>query len=118
MNGSPPGWTCSNDSGRTGKSQGPTTEENGVDVVLLDLGRFGSWIARELRQRGYRMLGVDIDPELVRRREGDDYAVRYGDAEDPVFLATLPLGQVRWVLSSVREKPVNLAFERHIDKGR
>ena len=56
------------------------------------------------------MLGVDFDPDLVRRHKGHGYAVRYGDAEDPEFLVTLPLGQVRWVLSSVREMPVNLAL--------
>jgi Kef-type K+ transport system membrane component KefB len=91
-------------------AQDSTTEGNGIDVVLFGLGRFGSRMARELRQRGHRVLGVDFDPELVRRRQGDDYAVRYGDAEDLEFFATLPLGQVRWVLSSVREKPVNLAL--------
>jgi Kef-type K+ transport system membrane component KefB len=86
------------------------TEENGADVILFGQGRFGSGIARELRQRGYRVLGVDFDPDLVRRQGENGYAVRYGDAEDPEFLATLPLGQVRWVLSSVREMPVNLAL--------
>jgi len=86
------------------------TEESGADVILFGQGRFGSGIARELRQRGYRVLGVDFDPDLVRRQGENGYAVRYGDAEDPEFLATLPLGQVRWVLSSVREMPVNLAL--------
>ncbi len=81
-----------------------------IDVILFGLGRFGAAIARELRQRGYRVLGVDFDPDLVRRHEGLGYAVRYGDAEDPEFLATLPLGEVRWVLSSLRELPVNLAL--------
>ncbi len=88
------------------------TEESGADVILFGQGRFGSGIARELRQRGYRVLGVDFDPDLVRRQGENGYAVRYGDAEDPEFLATLPLGQVRWVLSSVREMPVNLALLR------
>lgn len=87
-----------------------TREENRVDVILFGLGRFGSGIARELRQRGHRLLDVDFDPDLVRRQEGRDYTVRYGDAEDPEFLATLPLGQARWVLSCVREMPVNLAL--------
>ncbi len=85
-------------------------EQSGYDVVLFGLGRFGAGIARELRQRGHRVLGVDFDPDLVRRLEGQGYEVRYGDAEDPEFLATLPLAQVRWVLSSLREMPVNLAL--------
>ncbi len=87
-----------------------TADESEVDVILFGLGRFGSGIARELRQRGHRVLGVDFDPDLVRRQGGNGYAVRYGDAEDPEFLASLPLGQVRWILSSVREMPINLAL--------
>ena len=89
---------------------GLAADENGVDIILFGLGRFGSGIAGELQQRGQRVLGVDFDPDLVRRQEGNGYTVRYGDAEDPEFLASLPLGQVSWVLSSVREMPVNLAL--------
>ncbi|NOQ80822.1 MAG: sodium:proton exchanger [Gammaproteobacteria bacterium] len=87
-----------------------SAEESGVDVILFGMGRFGSGIASELRQRGHRVLGVDFDPVLVRQQDGNIYAVRYGDAEDPEFLASLPLGQVGWVLCSVREMPVNLAL--------
>lgn len=85
-------------------------EDGGCDVILFGLGRFGSGIARELQQRGYRVLGVDFDPELVRRHEAEGYAIYYGDAEDPEFLTTLPIGQAQWVLSSVREKSVNLTL--------
>jgi len=92
------------------ESQDQDTEQHKLDVILFGLGRFGSGIARELRQRGYRVLGVDFDPDLVRRHGGHGYAVRYGDAEDSEFLATLPLGEVRVVLSSLREIQVNLAL--------
>ncbi len=92
------------------EAQDRNTPENGYDVILFGLGRFGTRIARELRQRGHRVLGVDFDPDLVRRQEGHGYAVRYGDAEDPEFLTTLPLRQVRWILSSLREMPANLAL--------
>ncbi|MDR4503906.1 MAG: cation:proton antiporter [Candidatus Scalindua sp.] len=92
------------------EAQKLSTEENGVDVILFGLGRFGSGVARELRKRGHRLIGVDFDPDLVRRHVRQGYTVRYGDAEDPEFLATLPLGEVRWVVSSVREMPVNLAL--------
>jgi len=91
-------------------AQDRNKESSGYDIVLFGLGRFGFGIAQELLQRGHRVLSVDFDPELVRRHEGDNCAVRYGDAEDPEFLATLPLGQVRWVLSSLREMPINLAL--------
>lgn len=92
------------------EAQDRNTEENEYDIVLFGLGRFGSGIAQKLRERGHRVLGVDFDPDLVRRHGEGDYAVRYGDAEDPEFLATLQLGQVRWVLSSLREVPINLAL--------
>jgi hypothetical protein len=91
-----------------GAAQNTDRDKDGFDVIVFGLGRFGSEIARELRQRGHRVLGVDFDPDLVRRQEGHGYAVCYGDAEDPESLATLPLGQVRWVLSSVREVHINL----------
>lgn len=86
------------------------TEPGGVDVVVFGLGRFGSLIAKELHRRGHRVLGVDFDPSLVRKHERNDYAVRYGDAEDSEFLSTLPLEHALWVLSSVREMHVNLAL--------
>lgn len=85
-------------------------QEREIDVILFGLGRYGAGIAGEVRRRGHRVLGVDFDPELVRRLARDGYAARYGDAEDPEFLATLPFTKVRWVLSSVRDKDINLAL--------
>lgn len=85
-------------------------ENSGYDIILFGLGRFGSGIAQELRQRGHRVLGVDFDPDLIRRQEGSSYAVRYGDAEAPEFLATLALDQVHWVLSTIPELSINLAL--------
>ncbi len=87
-----------------------TADKQRVDVVLFGLGRFGILIAHELRCRGYQVLGVDFDPELVQRLNRDGHAVRYGDAEDPEFLASLPLDRVQWILSCVRERSVNLVL--------
>lgn len=36
--------------------------------------------------------------------------VMFGDAEDPVFITTLSLGRVHWVVSTARERHVNLAL--------
>ena len=86
------------------------TENSGYDVILFGLGRFGSGVAQELRQRGHRVLGVDFDPDLVRMQEESGYTVRYGDAEDAEFLATLSFDQVRWVVSSVPESSISLVL--------
>ena len=45
---------------------GPHGQVLHPDVVLFGLGRFGCAIAENLRQRGYSVLGVDFDPEVVR----------------------------------------------------
>jgi Kef-type K+ transport system membrane component KefB len=89
---------------------GDREEEDSVDVVIFGLGRFGTEIVRELYQRGRRVLCIDFDPRLLHQLEGKGYSVRYGDAEDPEFFTTLPLGNVSWVLCSVREKDVNLTL--------
>ncbi|MCF6336824.1 MAG: cation:proton antiporter [Gammaproteobacteria bacterium] len=91
-------------------AQNRDMEQHRVDVILFGLGRFGTRIAEELQQRGYRVLGVDFDPNLIHGQEENDFEVYYGDAEDPEFLASLPLEQAHWVLSSLRETSVNFAL--------
>jgi Trk K+ transport system NAD-binding subunit len=81
-----------------------------VSAVVFGLGRFGSGIVGELRARGARVIGVDFNPETVRRRECAADAVLYGDAEDPEFLATLPLARTDSVVSTLRERDVNMAL--------
>ncbi len=81
-----------------------------IDVALFGLGRFGARIAQALRERGCCVLAVDFDPEMVRLHAREGYPTRYGDAEDPEFVASLPLEQTRWVVSTVRERNVNRAL--------
>ena len=92
-------------------------DDKGVDVVIFGLGRFGSVIAKELQQRGYRVLGVDFDPNLVRRQHKEGYSVRYGNTEDPEFIATLPLKQVQWVVSSVRDTTSSFALLHGLEES-
>jgi Kef-type K+ transport system membrane component KefB len=78
-----------------------------ADILLFGLGRFGAAVAAHLREGGGRLLSVDFDPETVRRHTHDGSAARYGDAEDPEFVAALPLDQMRWVVSTVRDRAIN-----------
>ena len=80
---------------------------NDVDVLLIGLGRYGAALAADLRTRGCRLLAVDFDPTTVQQHVRDRYQVCYGDAEDPEFLATLPLQQARWVVSTLRNPDIN-----------
>jgi hypothetical protein len=79
-------------------------------VVLFGLGRYGNGITRALRERGWRVLGVDFNPDLVRAGDVMGHPVMFGDAEDPEFIATLSLGRAHWVVSTARERHVNLSL--------
>ena len=79
----------------------------GVDVLLSGLGRFGSSLANMLRERGCRLLTIDFAPAAVRLHEREGYHASYGDAEDPEFIATLPLESAMWVVSTLRDRALN-----------
>ncbi|HCO24474.1 MAG TPA: sodium:proton exchanger [Gimesia maris] len=95
-----------------------TTEDStrSFDVIVFGLGRFGNHITNELSERGRQVLGVDFDPDVVRRLRERDCAVVYGDAEDPVFAATLPLSRADWVVCSVPQQSVNLALLQSLER--
>lgn len=73
----------------------------GHDYVVFGLGRYGCRIGAKLQERGYRVLGVDFDPDAIAhwRRMGLDAI--YGDATDPEFVAHLDMADVRAVVSAV-----------------
>jgi Kef-type K+ transport system membrane component KefB/Trk K+ transport system NAD-binding subunit len=72
-----------------------------VDVIIFGLGRFGSQLLRRLEDAGYSVLGVDLDPEAIKRFSREGYQVRYGDVTEQDFWAELPLAHARWVILSV-----------------
>jgi len=96
----------------------PHREQAGDDVadlqspaaILFGLGRYGGDIAHGLCSQGWKVLGIDFDPEVVNDRTKEGLSVRYGDADDPEFLLLLPLQNTRWVISTSPERTVNLAL--------
>ncbi|MBB5691584.1 cation:proton antiporter [Roseomonas alkaliterrae] len=85
----------------------------GADVVVMGLGRYGSVIARRLEERGLRVLGVDFDPEALRRRRAAGLEAVYGDASDPEFIAHLPLSGTSWIVSAIPPGAGGLTHEDH-----
>jgi Kef-type K+ transport system membrane component KefB len=94
----------------------------GADVVIFGLGRYGSNIARELRRKNLTVLGVDFDPQIVSDWRSRGLEAQYGDASDPEFPATLPLGRLRCIVCAVPGLSTNLtlirALRQHQFRGR
>ncbi len=80
------------------------------DVILFGLGRYGSHVARGLAEAGFDVLAVDFDPTRVKGWQDDRVAVRYGDAEDPDFIPSLPLSGVKQVISTVPQREVSISL--------
>lgn len=71
------------------------------EVLVFGLGRFGSRLLANLRLAGVPTVGVDFDPDVVLHERRHDASVRFGDAEDTDFVASLPLRGLRWVVTTV-----------------
>ncbi len=72
-----------------------------VDAVIFGLGRYGSAIARHLRQRGLSVMGVDFDPQIVRRSAASGLPTVFGDVTDPDFTRHLPIDAANWAICAV-----------------
>ncbi|QOV34960.1 TrkA family potassium uptake protein [Streptomyces ferrugineus] len=58
-------------------------------VAVIGLGRFGSSLANELMRRGWDVLGVDSDPQIVQRLSDDLTHTAAADCTDPEVLRQL-----------------------------
>ncbi|MGD8276126.1 MAG: cation:proton antiporter [Thiohalocapsa sp.] len=90
--------------------EAPERAEAPPEILVLGLGRYGHRLAARLRGKGLSMLGVDCDPELVRRLAAAGFPVRFGDGHDAAFLETLPLAGLRWVISTLPDLESNRAL--------
>ncbi|WP_197723364.1 NAD(P)-binding protein [Thiomicrorhabdus aquaedulcis] len=67
-------------------------------------------MAKDLQKQGKTVLAVDFNPELVQETAEHGVPTRYGDAEDPEFIASLPLHEARWVVGTMRDRQISLAL--------
>ena len=86
----------------------PETPAGGI--ILVGLGNYGSGLAEYLMQRGRPVVGVDFDPAAIDKWRARGIPVLYGDIADPELHEHLPLGRVRWVVSTVRLRDLNLSL--------
>ena len=82
-----------------------------VTIILFGLGRFGTAIGMRLKKRGVAVLGVDFNPQAVKRWRELGLEAEFGDATDPEFVAELPLREAEWLVSTVPIHPTGLSHE-------
>lgn len=82
-------------------------ELKSVDVIVYGYGRHGEHIAKVLEMQGLTILGVDFDPYRVKEWRSRKRLVRYGDAEDIEFVKSLPLADVKMIVSTLSAIEVN-----------
>jgi Kef-type K+ transport system membrane component KefB len=85
--------------------------ETSFDVILFGLGRYGSAIAKKLMEEGYKILGIDYNPEVIRDWHLKGCTVQYGDAHDQEYLHTLPLKSAKWVISAMPQHEIGITHE-------
>jgi Trk K+ transport system NAD-binding subunit len=81
-----------------------------VDVILDGLGNYGSGLAEHLLDRKKSLVAVDFDPRALEKWRTRSVTVLYGDMGDPELHEELPLNKAQWVVSTVRNKELNLAL--------
>jgi Kef-type K+ transport system membrane component KefB/Trk K+ transport system NAD-binding subunit len=81
-----------------------------VDVILVGLGNYGSGLAEHLLDRKKSLVAVDFDPRALEKWRTRNVTVLYGDMGDPELHEELPLNKAQWVVSTVRNKELNLAL--------
>lgn len=91
-------------------SSNTAVETTVADAILVGLGNYGSGLAERLLERKMKIIGVDFDPQALERWRARGISVFYGDIADPDMYEQLPINHVRWVVSTVRSKDVNLAL--------
>jgi Kef-type K+ transport system membrane component KefB/Trk K+ transport system NAD-binding subunit len=91
-------------------NSGETYAQIGSEILLLGLGNYGGEIARNLLERGKSVLGVDFDPQTLARWRERGLPVVYGDGGDPEFLDSLPVERARWIVSTVRDRDLNITM--------
>jgi Kef-type K+ transport system membrane component KefB len=81
------------------------------DVILFGLGRYGTAIANNLLASGYSILSIDFNPDAVRSWQREGHSALFGDASDQEFLSSLPLENVRWVVSAIPQYDFGVSRE-------
>lgn len=93
-----------------------------VDYILIGLGRFGRNLFIEMTELGFKVLGVDYNPDLVDEMKSAGHKVFFGDGEDHALPLLLPLNKNPMIISTLPSLTSNQklihAFRENNFKGK
>ena len=78
-----------------------SVHNNFYNIVIFGLSEFGSVLSDCLTEKGAKILEIDFDPLVVKRRKSLHKNIIYGDAEDLEFLSHLDFSGVVWIINSI-----------------
>jgi hypothetical protein len=85
--------------------------ENSYDVVIFGMGRYGREIAKCFSLAGYKILGIDFNPEEIHLTNDKNIYVMYGDACDYDFLDNIDIHKTKYIISAMPERDFGLTHE-------
>jgi len=99
---------------RSGTPRESIADEHTTDhypVIIFGLGRLGTAIALQLKEKGIRVLGIDFNPSAIKNWKALGLDCEYGDATDAEFIIELPLKHAHWVVSTIPQLHTGLSSE-------
>ncbi len=81
------------------------------DVILFGLGRYGSAIAKQLKEKDVSFLVLDFNPSEVKAWKKLGYNAIYADACDVTILNELPVHMAKWVIVALPQHDLGLTHE-------
>lgn len=79
-------------------------------TMIFGLGSYGTGIAEQFETRERRVIGVDFDPQAIRRWSERGMEAVFGDARDTEIARGLHFSHIKWVISSIRDREVNTSL--------
>jgi Kef-type K+ transport system membrane component KefB len=87
------------------------------DVIIVGLGRFGSKIAEKLDQHPYiKYLGIDFDPQVIKKWQSKGKNVLYGDLEDAEFLESVPYKYSKLIVCTIPDFSLSIQLVKELKK--
>ena len=98
-------------------SKAKLKENKNYEVVIIGMGRFGSKVASSLDKHAeISYMGVDFDPETIKKYQDKGKTIIYGDIDDPDILEIIPYENAKLILSTIPNADESMRFIKSLKR--